>query len=81
MIMDLQPAQESESTPLQQTDVVPRSEGVTGALMGFDAAVAAAHDGRDLAGIGFVLPRESVWRARQRSERDRRLRAAQKRRA
>src|SRR5215213_1085709 len=29
MIMDLQPAQESEGTPLQQTDVVPRSEGVT----------------------------------------------------
>ena len=29
MITDLQPAQESESTPLQQTEVVPRSEGVT----------------------------------------------------
>jgi GcrA cell cycle regulator len=29
MIMDLQPAQEFESTPLEQTDVVPRSEGVT----------------------------------------------------
>jgi GcrA cell cycle regulator len=29
MIMDLQPAQESEGTPLQQTEVVPRSEGVT----------------------------------------------------